>query len=469
MKRRTFKPLLLATVAGLGLLAGSLSASAETLADALVSAYKVSHLLDQNRATLRAADEDVATAVAALRPVVSWVAQFQKDRCNYDELTAARASCGYEWSKLSTTLLLDISWTIYDFGRSGLAVDIQKETVLATRAALLSTEQDVLLSAVKAYADAKATAEQVAITENSVRVISEQLKAAQDRFDVGEVTKTDVSQAEASLAGARASLAAAQGEYKAAREAYKAVIGHYPERLAALPRAPKLPKSPDEATSTALRLHPVIKQSQHMVTAADLGVQLAKAGHMPTVTGVAELTDPEPRYAGRSASMTLKFNQTLYSGGAIASTNRKAVANRDKARAGLSQAGVEVAQAVANAFAGIDVYRAQINAYDQQIQAADLAYQGVREEATLGARTTLDVLNAEQDLLDAKASRITAEASLQVAYYQLLSAMGLLTVENLKLGIPTYDPAAYYNAVQNAPLSDQGKALDRVLRAIGKN
>ena len=466
MMRRTFKPLLLATVAGLGLLAGTVSAAAETRSDALVSAYKVSHLLEQNRATLRAADEDVAGAVAKLRPVVAWVTQFEKSRCNY-------VYCGTQWSKLSTTLLMDISWTLYDFGRSTLAVDIQKEVVLATRAALLATEQDVLLSAVKAYADAKASAEQVAITENSVRVISEQLKAAQDRFDVGEVTKTDVSQAEASLAGARAALAAAQGEYKAAREAYKAVIGHYPEHLARLPKAPNLPKSTEDATQTALRLHPAIKQAQHLVTAADLGVAQAKAEHMPTITGEALLTDPQlvdgDFRSGRSATMTLKFNQTIYSGGAIASANRKAVANRDKARAGLSQAGVDVAQGVANAFAGIDVYRAQIGAYDQQIQAADMAYQGVREEATLGARTTLDVLNAEQDLLDAKASRISAEASLQVAYYQLLSAMGLLTVENLKLGIPTYDPAAYYNAVQNAPLSDQGKSLDRVLRAIGKN
>ncbi|PYF07819.1 outer membrane protein [Rhodobacter viridis] len=465
MTRRQFKPLLLATVAGLGVLAGTISASAETLADALVSAYKVSHLLEQNRATLRAADEDVAGAVADLRPVVTWGAEFTKSRCTMP--SSFTRSCTGQWSDLSAAMALTWQWTLFDFGRGSLAVGIQKETVLATRAALLSTEQDVLLSAVKAYADAKATAEQVAITENSVRVISEQLKAAQDRFDVGEVTKTDVSQAEASLAGAKASLAAAQGQYKAAREAYKAVIGHYPERLAALPKAPKLPKTTDEANLTALRLHPAITQAQHLVSAADIGVQLAHAQHLPTVTGEAQLSDPQDQ--GAQSTLTLSIGQTIYSGGAIASANRKAVANRDKARAGLSEAGVEVAQGVANAFAAIDVYRAQIRAYDEQIQAADLAYQGVKEEATLGARTTLDVLNSEQDLLDAKASRISAEASLQVAYYQLLSAMGLLTVENLKLGIPTYDPAAYYNAVQNAPLSDQGKALDRVLRAIGKN
>jgi len=465
MTRRNLKPLLLATVASLGLAASTLAASAETLADALVSAYKNSHLLEQNRAVLRAADEDVAGAVAGLRPVVSWGLEFSKSRCS--ALSTALNCTTTEWSELSAALALTWQWTIFDFGRGKLSVEIQKETVLATRSALLSTEQSVLLSAVQAYADAKASAEAVAINENSVRVISEQLKAAQDRFDVGEVTKTDVSQAEASLAGAKASLAAAQGQYKAAREAYKAAIGHYPANLAPLPKAPRLPKSTEAAAQTALRLHPAITQAQHQVSAADLGVQLAQAQHLPTVSGQAQLADPEG--VGRKSTLTLSVGQTIYSGGAIASAHRKAVAGREQARAGLSQAGVQVAQGVANAYSQIDVYHAQVRAYDEQIQAADMAYKGVKEEATLGARTTLDVLNAEQDLLDARASRIQAEASRQVAYYQLLSAMGLLTVENLKLGIPTYDPAAYYNAVQNAPLSDQGKALDRVLRAIGKN
>lgn len=457
MTRKFLKPFLLASVASLGLIGGTLAASAETLADALVSAYKNSHLLEQNRATLRAADEDVAGAVAALRPVASWGAQLETSKSNYQD----------EWTDITALLSVTLSWTIYDFGRSDLKVGMQKEVVLATREALRATEQSVLLAAVQAYADAKASAEQVSINENSVRVISEQLKAAQDRFDVGEVTRTDVSQAEASLAGARASLAAAQGSYKAAREAYKAAIGHYPSQLAALPKAPALPKSVDAASSTALRQHPSVKQAQHQVAVYELAAKYADAQRLPTIKGEAQFADPEG--PGRQSTLDLTIGQTIYSGGAISSARRKAVAQRENARAGLSQAGVQVAQGVASSYAMIDVFRAQIRAYDEQIQAADIAYQGVKEEATLGARTTLDVLDAEQILLDARASRIQAEADLQVAYYQLLSAMGLLTVEDLKLGIPTYDPAAYYNAVQNAPLSVQGKSLDRVLRAIGKN
>ncbi|MFD2174353.1 TolC family outer membrane protein [Rhodobacter lacus] len=463
MTRKTMKPLLLAMVAGLGLVAGPGAASAETLADALVSAYRNSHLLEQYRSTLAAADEDVAQAIADLRPVVQWGLELASQRCDYPT-----TSCAYmhDWTEIQTALTVSASWTLFDFGRTQYNIGIQKETVLATREALRSTEQSVLLSAVAAYANAKAAAEQVAINENSVRVIGEQLKATQDKFDVGEVTRTDVAQAEASLAGARASLSSAQGTYKAARESYKAAIGHYPDRLSGLPKAPRLPKSGDEATQTALRLHPSIKQAQHQVAAYDLGVALADAQRNPTITGSLGYGNNDGY--GHSGAASVTMSQTIYSGGAISSARRQAIINREGARAGLRQQGVTVAQSVANSYAMIDVYRAQISAYQEQIRAADIAYRGVKEEATLGARTTLDVLDAEQDLLDARASLITAEADLQVGYYQLLSDMGLLTVEDLKLGIPTYDPAAYYNAVQKAPLSVQGERLDRVLRAIGK-
>jgi len=461
MTRKTLKQLILASAAGIALLSTSVAASAETLADALVSAYRTSHLLEQNRATLRAADEDVAQAVSALRPVLQWTANYGYSA--NDATIAANSS----YDRLTAYTSLVASMTLFDFGRNRLAIDMQKEAVLATREGLRAVEQQVLLAAIQAYSDVKSSAEQVAINENSVRVIGEQLKATKDRFDVGEVTKTDVSQAEASLAGARASLAAARGQYQIAREAYKAAVGHYPGQLAALPKAPTLPKSVDVARETALRAHPSIKQAEHSVSLAELGISAAAAERLPSIDGSASFTNYERGI--KSTSVGVGMTQTLYTGGKLASVHRQAIANRDKAKAALREAGVELANGVAQAWASIDVYRAQIRAYDEQIQAADIAYQGVKEEATLGARTTLDVLDAEQTLLDARASKITAVADLQVAYYSLLSAMGLLTVDDLKLGIPTYDPAAYYNAVEKAPLTSvQGKSLDRVLSAIGK-
>lgn len=189
---------------------------------------------------------------------------------------------------------------------------------------------------------------------------------------------------------------------------------------------------------------------------------------MPELTGSVAVTHNDG--TGDDAVASVDLSQTIYAGGRLSAAHRKAIAQRDQARASLLQASVSITQGVGNAFAGIEVAAAQIAATDRQIEAASIAYEGVKEEAKLGARTTLDVLNAEQELLDARAARITALADLQIANYSLLSAMGLLTAEYLNLGIPTYDPEGYYNAVKNAPATSvQGKSLDRVLQAIGKN
>ena len=164
----------------------------------------------------------------------------------------------------------------------------------------------------------------------------------------------------------------------------------------------------------------------------------------------------------------MSWRQTIYAGGELSALYRKALAGQDQSRASLGQTTVAVLQNVGNAWANLAVYAASIEAGDQQIRAAQTAFDGVREEATLGARTTLDVLNAEQELLDARAARLQAEAGRYLAVYQVLSSMGLLTVDHLNLGIATYDPEAYYNAVKDAPAtSSQGKRLDRILEKIG--
>jgi outer membrane protein len=429
-------------------------AAAETLADALVFAYRNSNLLDQNQAVLRAADEGVADAVSALRPVLSYVANSGYAKTARGEGTA-------------TTLELDLTLTLFDFGRNKLSIEIAKETVLATRQALVSVEQRVLLDAVTAYMDVREAEENVAINENSVRVIGEALKAAQDRFDVGEVTRTDVAQAEARLASARAGLVASQGDLAIAREAYRAATGRYPGVLAPPPRQPRLPGSLEEARAVAMRGHPSILQAQHEVTAAELSVRLAAAQRTPTISVGGNITTDGDDTTGQFG---LQMRQTIYAGGSLSAAHRRAIANRDQARAALLQASVSITQQVGSAWANIASARAQIDAADRQIRAATVAYNGVKEEAQLGARTTLDVLDAEQELLSAQATKISAETNLQVAIYSLLSSIGVLTAERLNLGIPTYDPEAYFNAVKRAPTTSvQGERLDRVLRAIGKN
>ena len=453
--------LMSAVVAMIGLVAVP-GARAETLADALIAAYKNSNLLDQNRAVLRAADEDVAVAVSSLRPVVAYTVQSAWSRADVPGLVGTTVVEG-----LSTSLTLSAELTLFDFGRRKLGIEIARESVLATRQALIEVEQNVLLGAVRAYVDVRLAQEVVALRQSNLRLITQELRAAQDRFDVGEITKTDVSIAEARLAASRAALASAEGQLMIAREAYKASTGAYPGKLAPLPKAPALPRKMEEAQDVARATHPLILQAQHQVTVADLQVEAAKAERRPTIGAGATLRTNDEDEQSQSYGLTL--SQTIYAGGRLSALQRKALAGKDAARAALQQTAVGVIQNVGVAWANLAVAAASIEASDLQIRAAQAAFDGVREEAAAGTRTTLDVLDAEQELLDARNARLEAEAQRYVAVYQVLATMGLLTVDHLQLGIPTYDPEAYFGAVEKAPShSAQGKKLDRILEKIGK-
>lgn len=451
-------------VAAAALSAGlAMPAWAESLADSMVAAYRHSALIEQNRAVLRAADEDVAASVATLRPVLQWVGSYSAQ----DTENARNTN--------TTSLELQAQMTLYDWGRTGIAIDAAKEQVLAARQALVGVEQDVLMGAVQAFFNVRQANEQVALQNNSVRVIGQQRQAALDRFEVGEITVTDVAQADARLAGTRATLAAAEGQLETSREEYMRVTGQRPGTLSAPPPLPKLPANVDAARAVAQKNHPAIRQAQRSVAAAELGVAAAAAERNPSLSATGAIgrrrsDQSGPDYVTNNyASVGVNINQTLYSGGRLPAAHRKAMAQRDQARSGLLNTARTINQQVGISWANILVARAQIRAIDEQISAARQAFDGVTEEAQLGARTTLDVLDSEQTLLQARADKITADANLQLAHYQLLAAMGLLTVEHLKLGIPTYDPSQYYNAVRDAPYtSKQGESLDRVLRAIGR-
>ncbi|WP_372604562.1 TolC family outer membrane protein [Actibacterium sp.] len=436
------------------------SANAETLTDALSSAYQNSNLLEQNRALLRAADEGVASAMAALRPIVGFTASSSYS----NSPTASNLS--------NNSITLGAELTLYEGGSNKLAVEAAKETVLSTRASLLALEQNVLLGAVQAYLDVRSASENVALRNNNVRLITEQLRAARDRFEVGEVTRTDVSLAESRLAASQSALAAAQGALIVARESYKLAVGHAPSQLTGTLRVPGLPKTQAEALEIARRGHPNIDAAQRQVNVSDLNLLRARAARMPKLTaeaGVGYADSSNNILDGDSSSVGLTLTQPLYAGGKIASAERAALAGREASMANLHYVAKQVEQGVGNTWAQLAVARAQLEATDKQIRAAQLAFDGTREEARLGSRTTLDVLDAEQDLLDARTARVQAEASQYVAYYALLASMGLLTVEHLNLGIPTYDPAAYYNSVKSGPTrSIQGEKLDEVMRALGR-
>lgn len=510
-------PLVLGVAVALCLSAGFVGAPArsETLADALVAAYGNSNLLEQNRALLRAADEDVPQALGGLRPVLAFVASASHryvedgdndfiietiesdDENEPDELVFMNFIRPEIANERSIGLTLDI--VLLDSGRTRHAAEAARETVLATRAALRQVEQRVLLQAVAAYMDVIRSAEFVNLHERNVQLIERELRAAEDRFDVGAVTRTDVALAESRMARAQARLTAAQGDLKTAREAYRTAVGHYPGNLVRPTSPPRTPvATEDEAKDVAQRSHPLILQARSEAAAAEALVKRAKATLKPTLTARGSWThvqtlpssdkfnhddrheDPSQdhtlHYLFRKAFETqdrktasLNLEVPIYSGGRLSSALREAIARRDAARSALLQNALNVGESVGRSWSNIRVADARIAAGERQVEAALSAFEGVREEAALGSRTTLDVLDAEQDLLNANAALIEAQTQRHVGAYSLMASMGLMTAEHLNLGIATYDPAAYYEAVRRGTLRNvapDGEKLEYVLMRI---
>lgn len=446
----------------------SAGARAGNLADALIGAYNTSGLLQQNRALLRAADEDVAIAVAAMRPVINWTITAQRAYTDRVFNSIPRVT---DDSTFFTGLQLD--QLLYDGGATRLAKQAAQETVLAARQTLLALEQQVLLAAVGSYVNVLVRAENVRLRQNNLRVLQEELRAAQDRFEVGEVTRTDVSLAESRVANARSGLASARGELVNAKAQYLNVVGEDIGTLGGQPSLPSAPASLQEAEALAVRNHPEILSAQHQVSAAELTVRQAATAYGPVAgfrasVGVTE-NSGNSDYS-RNATVSLNLQQNIYRGGELAARHRRAMAQRDSARANLLNVTDNVIQDVSDAFVRLQVAQARLVATQEQVRASQVAFDGIREEAKLGARTTLDVLTAEQELLNALTLRISAQGEQSVAAYQLLAAQGLLTAERLGLPVQIYDPTLYYNMVKDAParLSKRGKDLDRVLQALGK-
>ncbi len=446
------------------------AAMSDTLADALAGAYNTSGLLEQNRALLRAADEDVASPVAGLRPIISWSTDVTRtyNRRSGSTTTLANGSSG------ATSLNAGITaeWLLYDFGRTSLSIDAAKELVLSTRQSLIAIEQQVLLRAVQAYMNVLRNTRFVALRQNNVRVIDESLRAAQDRFEVGEVTRTDVAQAEARLSLSRSNLATARGDLERANEEYVAVVGKRPGTLEQAPSLPRLTRTEDTAKQVALRSHPEMLAAQYNVSAANLNVLVAEAAMRPRVSlnasvGLSERLNGDTN--NETGSFGVQIGGPIYQGGALSSAKRRAFAQRDAQLGLLHQTRDQLRQNVGVAYAILESARASAAASADQVRAGRVAFDGVNEEANLGARTTLDVLNAEQEYLDAQANQISAEADVVIAAYAVLESTGELTVRDLNLAVQTYDPSAYYNLVKDAPaaLSGRGKSLDRVLRKIG--
>lgn len=470
MRMRSFRVAAAALTVALAI--APLTARAETLKQALASAYQNSGLLEQQRALLRAKDESVAMAIAATRPVLSY--SLAANWSNTD-------SSGTLTNVVSASAALSASLTLWDGGASQQQIKLAEENVLMARETLRGVEQSILLRAVSAFLNVRSAHETAMLQANNVRLITEELRAARDRFEVGEITQTDVSAAEAALAAAKSAEAAARGSLMVAREEYKAAVGHYPGTLDVPPAAPMLVNTLDAAKANARSRHPDVLAAQRAVSVAEIGVEIAKAGMLPSIEASATASrsytgttvDPAPRVDTDATRLTagVTMSGVIYAGGQLSAAYRQTRAQADAARAALHVSVIGAEQSVGNAWAQLAIAQASLQATDQQIRASRVALRGAREEMSLGARTTLEVLGFEQDLLDAEAARINAQSDQYLAVYTLLSYMGMLTAENLGLGVETYDPDAYYNAVKNAPVhnvSAQGERLDSMLEAIGR-
>lgn len=437
-------------------------ALAETLADTFVQAYRSSPLLEQQRLLLQVEDDDVAIAVSALRPTVNGSFSLDKTYVSTDlgEQTTRNAALG---------LVLD--YTLVDAGQRSFRIGAAKEGVLAARYRLLQTEQEVLLNAVEAYLNLRLALLTVDVRESNARLLGEQLRASRDRFDVGEVTRTDVAIAEARLASARSLLAAARGTVDIQREVYRAAVGALPTGvLAAPPSAPDLPPDVERAQALALQVHPLITAGQHDIVGLKLLADAAEADRLPTLDLQGQVNYARPDQT--QARIGLQGTVPIYNGGRLSALNRQAITRAAAAQADLNQTARSITEGVGRAYAGLAIARAQIVATREGVRSARLAFEGFQEEALLGARTTLDVLDAEQELLDARVAQLEAETDAQLAGYQVLASVGLLTTDHLGLSVQRYDPTEYYRAVSNAPFvspSERGGRLDNVLRRFGRN
>ena len=441
-----FRKLALGSLA-VALLAGT--ASADTLREALVLTYRNNPTITGQREVLRGTDATVAIARAAGRPQVSATAGINRDLTRSGILDTG--------SKGPTASVgVDLSYPLFNGGSVRNSVRAAETRVEAGRATLRAVEGDIFTEAVAAYMDVIRDRAIVELNANNVRVLTTNLEATSDRFEIGDLTRTDVAQSEARLQIGRANLATAQGRLTASEENYRRVIGKRPGVLAPPPPLPPLPATADEAARIALANNPDLIAVTRQTTAAGLDVRVAQAGRLPTVSSVVSgnyvnalggTTGAFPS-TGTQTSAGLNARIPLYQGGLPAARIRQAQAVEGQLMEQTIATERAVISATRSAFANYRAAQNAIASNDVAVRANELALEGARAERSVGTRTVLDVLNAEQELLNAQVALVTARRDAYVAGFQLLNAMGQAEADDLGLeGGPLYDPLGNYRRV----------------------
>ncbi len=426
------------------------AAEADTLREALIQTYNTNPVITAQRAQLRSVDESVALARSAARPQLSGTAGFNQDLTRTGGGNGRNISAG-----------VDVSYPLFSGGAIRNQIRAAQARVAAGRADLRATEGDVFTEAVGAYMDVIRDRAIVTLNGNQVKVLETNLQASRDRFEVGDLTRTDVAQSEARLSLARSNLAIVQGQLTASEENYRRVVGKLPGELEPPPPLPTLPATPDRAVEIALAGNPDLAAISQQARAAALDVSVARAGRLPTVAAIANgtmvdyLGSADKQFGGTGVSNTqtstgvgVQARIPLYQGGSVSARVRQSQAIQSQ----LIEQGIAVERSVvAQTRAAFSTYQAAqlaIRSNQTAVDANRLALEGTRAEQGVGTRNVLDVLNAEQELLNSQVALVSARRDAYVAGFALLNAMGQAEMEDLNLdGGALYNPVANYERV----------------------
>ena len=421
---------------------------AETLNAALASTYVGNPTLNAERAKLRAIDEEVPLARSGYRPTITGSGSVTESHSN---TSPASPSDG---KNISKDYAISLGQTVFRGFQTINSIREAEANVYAGRADLLNVEQTTLLSAVTTYMNVFRDIAVVRLRQNDVKVLAEQLRATQDRFRVGEVTKTDLAQAQARRSGSVSQLTLAQSNLKTSRAEYERIIGHPPSNVGqpSLPNS-LLPPVIDEALANASDENPALQASFFREAAADRAIKRITGELLPTVTFEASYArgfDPARTIKDtEDATFTGRLTVPFYQGGEVAARVRQAKETFDQRKREVQEARVRVRANVISSWGQLEAARALLVSARAQVRANRTALNGVREEEKVGQRTVLDVLDAEQELLDSHVGLVETRRGLVVAAYTLISSVGRLTVGKLGVAVPVYDAEEHYRSVKH--------------------
>ncbi|AWN49419.1 channel protein TolC [Methylobacterium terrae] len=453
---RAFRGLRLGGFAAMALAMAGQGAAAETLESALARAYAGNPTLNAQRAGQRANDENVPRALAGYRPQVSASASVGVSNVS-GRLGVARGELG--GGDASQTLIpgsagLTVSQTLFNGFRTDNQTRQAESQVLGGRETLRNSEMQTLFSAAQAYMNVLADTATLELNRNNVEVLEEQLRQTRDRFNVGEVTRTDVAQAEARLAGARAQVSLAEANLRTSIATYRQVIGVEPRQLApGRPIDRYVPTTLTAAVDIGLAEHPAILSALHSVDSAEAQVKIAESSLYPTVSltgNAAQVFDQQianTRFF--QGSIVGQVSVPLYQGGAEYAQIRQAKEQVGQARLQAELTRDQVRAGIVTAWGALEAAKARVIASQAQVQANEVALNGVREEARVGQRTTLDVLNAQQELLTARVSLIAAQRDRVVGSYQVVQTVGRLTTRFIAVPVAQYSAKQHYDQVKD--------------------